>query len=69
MTKHTVKFQRTRWDRLLACICPQIMSLFTPRLCRKYSKMPGAHTHRLVWQARPGTPRTNSVNPHFKETV
>lgn len=67
MTKHTVKYHRKMWDTLLACICPQILGIFTPRLCRKYAKMPGAHTHRLVWRAQPNAPRTNSINPHFKE--
>lgn len=65
--KHTVVYNKTRWDRLLACLCPQILGIISPRLCRKYAQRPQA---RLVWGHSKKTPYdTLHINPHYKETL
>ncbi len=66
MSKHTVRFNRSQYALILACICPQILGAFPARFWRKHQKMPSAVTHRLIWQS---SPRTNSINPYYKETA
>lgn len=68
MSKHVVKFNRSQYSMILACICPQILSAFPARFWRKYSKMPSALSHRLVWHTDgKAVPGRLTINPHFKE--
>ena len=65
---YTVKYNRKYWHTVLACICPQILGAIPPRLWRKYSKMPSALSHRLVWHTDgKAVPGSLTINPHFKE--
>jgi hypothetical protein len=66
---HTVKFNRTRYSQILACICPQILSAFPARFWRKYRAMPSADCLRLVWstQCKKSHPDNLIINPHYKE--
>lgn len=67
MSKHIVKFNRTKWNALMQCICPQILGIISPRLWRKHSRMPGQHTHRLIWCASPNAKPSAHTNPYYKE--
>jgi len=71
MNKHCVKFNRTKWNALLACICPQILNSISPRVWRKHAKMPGDHTHRLIWstQSKKVNPNNLRINPYYKENA
>lgn len=53
MIKHTIIFHRTKWQKLISCICPQILGILSLPKQRKYSKMPGVDTHKLVWNYKP----------------
>lgn len=66
---YCIRFNRTKWNALLQCICPQILGSIPPRIWRKYSAMPGALTHRLVWstQSKKANPANLTVNPYYKE--
>jgi hypothetical protein len=66
---HTVKYNRTRYSMILACICPQILSAFPARFWRKYRAMPSGDSLRLVWstQGHKAHPNNLTINPHYKE--
>jgi len=72
MTKpHITRFNRGKWNAILACICPQILGCISPRMWRKYATMPGQLTHRLVWstQSKKVNPQNLTVNPYYKENA